>query len=155
MIDILLSEYKGDIHISLGMTSQDERDEIARYLSPYKDRIVAYLCTSQYPTPFENVHLLELLKMKDIYKTLGYSGHGYGIATPVISYVLGCTYVESHFVYDRTAPFTDASSSLEPDGLRRLCRDLRNIQKTLTFKPYDISKEELHQAKKLRYYEKI
>jgi N-acetylneuraminate synthase len=154
MIDILLNEYHGDIHISLGMTNQDDRDEIARYLSPCRERIVAYLCTSQYPTPFERLHLLEIIKMQEIYDRIGFSNHGFGISCDIAAFVLHAVYIERHFIEDRTASYTDAALSLEPDGLRRLCRDLKAVYKSLTYKPYDINEEEEKQKKKLRYYEK-
>jgi len=62
---------------------------------------------------------------------------------------LGRTTVERHFVDDRTFPHTDASASLEPDGMRRLCRDLKAIQKVFANKN-KISQEELEQRNKLR-----
>ena len=154
LIDTLLNKYKGDIHISLGMTTADNRDDIARYLSPYKDRIVVYLCTSKYPAEFKDLHLMELNKMKKIYNRIGYSGHHYGISIDIAAYTLGATYIEGHFIDDRCFPHTDARASIEPQGLNRLCRNLENTYKAMTFKPYDMDEEEFEQAQNLRYYNK-
>ncbi len=63
--------------------------------------------------------------------------------------MLGAEWIERHFVDDRTFRHTDASASLEPDGMRRLCRDLRAIRPSLMLKR-SLSEEEKEQRKKLR-----
>ena len=62
---------------------------------------------------------------------------------------LGATWIERHFTLDRTWKGTDHAASLEPDGLRRLCRDLRNVEKALTYKQHEILDIEVAQRKKL------
>jgi sialic acid synthase len=150
LIYFLLNSYKGKIHISLGMTTKQEREEIDKFLIPHKERVVAYQCTSKYPCPFEDLHLLEIEKLKKDYLEVGFSNHGYGIASDIAAYMLGATFIERHFVDDRTFRHTDAAASLEPDGLRRLCRDISNVNKALTNRPEELDKEELEQKNKLK-----
>jgi sialic acid synthase len=157
ILDVLLGEYTGDIHISLGMTTQKELEDLRNYLqtfSTYYKRFVVYHCTSEYPCPFERLYLKEIEHLCNEFSTLGvrigFSNHGLGIASDVAAYMLGAEWIERHFIDDRTIRHTDAAASLEPDGLRRLCRDLKAIPKALQYKK-EMSEEELQQRDKLKY----
>jgi len=155
LIEYLYHNYNGQIHISLGMTTKQERIDLLNYLTNNQlKRTVIYHCVSGYPVPFQKQYILEinnLIKIKNKNKPfeIGYSGHGYGIATDIAAYTLGATWVERHFIDDRTFRHTDASASLEPEGLRKLCRDLAAIQQTMQYKPNDIDNIELEQRQKL------
>ncbi len=161
LLQVLIDEYEGDIHISLGMTSEEERHDLLRWLGDrgVNNRIVLYHCTSEYPCPFEHLYLREVeslfrltFEASDSYlgcQSVGFSNHGYGIAGDIAAYMLGAEWIERHFVDDRTFRHSDAAASLEPDGLRRLCRDLKAIRKTLRYKK-EMSEEELEQRRKLR-----
>jgi N-acetylneuraminate synthase len=81
---------------------------------------------------------------------VGFSNHGYGIASDIAAYTLGAQYFERHFTDDRAMNHTDASGSLEPDGLRRLCRDLKNVKLAMIHKASTLSDEEAAQKAKLK-----
>ena len=156
MLKYLLDNYLGEIHMSFGMTTKNEEKEIVE-LFKSKNRakdLVIYSCTSGYPVPFEDVCLLEITRLinefgKDV-KAIGFSGHHNGIAVDVAALTLGAQYFERHFTLDRTWKGTDHAASLEPQGLIKLARDLRNVNKTLTYKSSDILDIEAVQRKKLK-----
>ncbi len=154
IIEYLASNYTGDIHISTGMTTHKERNEIFSSIgtfSRYSNRFIIYHCISGYPVPFEQIYLKEIKRIKQNWGgEVGFSNHGYGIALEPAAYVLGCRYFERHFIDDRTFPHTDASCSLEPDGLRRLCRDLKAVHKSYEYKPSKLERIEQEQRDKLR-----
>ena len=77
------------------------------------------------------------------------SGHHLGIA-PDIAAVTGVDWIERHFTLDRTWKGTDHAASLEPEGLRRLCRDVKNVEKALSYKEEDILTIEKVQRAKLK-----
>ncbi|MFD2579044.1 N-acetylneuraminate synthase family protein [Novosphingobium colocasiae] len=64
---------------------------------------------------------------------------------------MGAVWVERHFTLDRTWKGTDHAASLEPDGLRRLCRDLRNVEKALASKAMEVLPVEQVQRDKLKW----
>ncbi|WP_304353080.1 N-acetylneuraminate synthase family protein [Brachyspira innocens] len=156
MLKYLLDNYLGEIHMSFGMTTKNEEKEIVE-LFKSKNRakdLVIYSCTSGYPVPFEDVCLLEITRLinefgKDV-KAIGFSGHHNGIAVDVAALTLGAQYFERHFTLDRTWKGTDHAASLEPQGIIKLARDLRNVNKTLTYKSSDILDIEAVQRKKLK-----
>lgn len=156
MLEWLCENYKGDIHISTGMTTKDEIDEIVSFFESKKrnDNLVLYNCTSGYPVPFEDVALLDIIKLREKYssrvKSLGFSGHHLGIAVDIAAFTLGASFIERHYTLDRTWKGTDHSASLEPNGLRKLVRDLNATYKALNYKPKDILDIEMVQRKKLK-----
>jgi N-acetylneuraminate synthase len=157
MLEWLAKNYQGEIHVSTGMTTKQEIEDIINFFAKFdrnKD-LVIYSCTSGYPVPFEDISLLEITNLKEKYgalvKEIGFSGHHLGIAADIAAYTLGATYIERHYTLDRTWKGTDHSASLEPDGLRRLCRDLKAVNKALTFKKQDILDIEKVQREKLKY----
>lgn len=156
MLGWLCDHYKGEIHISTGMTTKGETDELVNFFiekGRNKD-LVLYNCTSGYPVPFEDVCLLDINllieKYGDKVKHIGFSGHHLGIAVDVAAYTLGANVIERHYTLDRTWKGTDHAASLEPEGLRKLCRDLKAVSKALSFKSQDILPIEQVQRDKLK-----
>jgi sialic acid synthase len=156
MLGWLCDNYEGEIHVSTGMTTKDEIDELIVFFED-KNRakdIVLYNCTSGYPVPFEDVCLYEITRLKELYgdrvKEIGFSGHHLGIAVDIAAYTLGATWIERHYTLDRTWKGTDHSASLEPAGLRKLCRDLKAVNKALAFKNQDVLPIEKVQRDKLK-----
>lgn len=156
MLGYLCENYKGEIHCSTGMTTKDEIEDLVSFFeSKGKNKdLVLYNCTSGYPVPFEDVCLLDITLLKEKYghrvKEIGFSGHHLGIAVDIAAYTLGATWVERHYTLDRTWKGTDHSASLEPAGLRKLVRDLRAVEKALTYKQTDILDIEAVQREKLK-----
>jgi len=157
MLNWLCDNYKGEIHISTGMTTHEETDTLIDFFER-KNRakdVVLYACTSGYPVPFEDVALYEIIRLKEKYgsrvKEIGFSGHHLGIAVDIAAYTLGATWIERHYTLDRTWKGTDHAASLEPDGLRRLIRDLKAVNKALTYKKKDILDIEKIQREKLKF----
>jgi N-acetylneuraminate synthase len=158
MLKVLRDEFEGDVHLSFGMTTQEEERKIIEFFeetNQAKDRLIIYSCTSGYPVPFNNVCLLEISRLKEEYKNrvknIGFSGHHLGIAIDNAAYTLGATWVERHFTKDRTWKGTDHAASLEPAGMKKLCRDLKATYESLTFKDSEILEIEQVQRDKLKY----
>ncbi len=156
MLDYLCKNYDGEIHVSTGMTTKKEIEEIVKFFenNNRNNDLVLYNCTSGYPVPFEDVCLLEIKNLRELYldrvKDIGFSGHHLGIAIDLVAYNLGANYIERHFTLDRTNKGTDHSASLEPEGLRKLKRDLIAVEKSLSYKSKDILDIEMIQRKKLK-----
>jgi len=157
MLGWLCDNYKGEIHASTGMTTKDEIEELVTFFEKKKrnNNLILYNCTSGYPVPFEDVALLEITRLKEKYdnrvKDIGFSGHHLGIAVDIAAYTLGATYIERHYTLDRTWKGTDHAASLEPNGIRKLVRDLKAVNKALNYKKEDILDIEKVQREKLKY----
>ena len=156
LLQYLCDNFGGEIHLSFGMTTKEEEEKIVSFFESNnraKD-VVLYNCTSGYPVPFEDICLLEITRMRQQYagrvKGIGFSGHHLGIAVDSAAVALGAEWIERHYTLDRTWKGTDHAASLEPDGVRKLCRDCRAVAKALTFKQKDILDIEMVQRNKLK-----
>ena len=157
MLDWLCENYKGEIHLSFGMTTHQEEEAIVQLFERHQRNqdLVIYSCTSGYPVPFEDVALLEINRIRDSFenrvKKIGFSGHHLGIAVDIAAYTLGASIIERHYTLDRTWKGTDHAASLEPDGIRKLKRDLESVYKALTYKEQEILPIEQVQRDKLKF----
>ena len=156
LLQYLIDNYSGKIHLSFGMTTPDEEEKIVSLFEASgrgKD-LVIYSCTSGYPVPFDDICLLEINKLKERFDNrvegIGFSGHHLGIAVDAAAIALGAQYVERHFTLDRTWKGTDHAASLEPDGMRRLARDCRAVAKALQYKKVEVLPIEEVQRNKLK-----
>ena len=158
MLGWLCENYGGQLHVSFGMTSREEEERIVRFFEERgraKD-LVIYSCTSGYPVPFEDICLYEIARIRRAFEgrvgAIGFSGHHLGFAADVAAMTLGAEWIERHFTLDRTWKGTDHAASLEPDGMRRLVRDVRNVHKALRFKDCDMLPIEEVQRRKLKRF---
>jgi N-acetylneuraminate synthase len=156
MLGWLCENYQGQMHISFGMTSREEEERIVSF---FEERgragdLVLYSCTSGYPVQFRDICLYEIVRLRNSYGervgAIGFSGHHLGFAADVAAMTLGAEWIERHFTLDRTWKGTDHAASLEPDGMRRLVRDVRNVSQALRFKECDMLPVEEVQRKKLK-----
>jgi N-acetylneuraminate synthase len=157
LLKVLATKFKKDIHISLGMTTQKEILKIFNFFKKFNRHksLIFYVCTSDYPSKFSDICLLEISKLNKKYKNkikdIAFSGHHLGISVDNVAYALGANIIERHFTLDRTWKGTDHAASLEPDGLKKLKRDLINTCLSLKEKPTNkILKSEIYQRKKLK-----
>ena len=88
--------------------------------------------TSTYPCQPTELNLRMIQTLDSKFKVpVGYSGHETGLATTVAAVAMGATFIERHITLDRSMWGTDHSASVEPTGLDRLVRDIRNTEAAL------------------------
>jgi len=156
VLEYLCDNFSGEIHLSFGMTTKDEEEQIVQFFEDKKRAkdLIIYSCTSGYPVPFEDICLLEITRLREAFakrvKAIGFSGHHLGIAVDSAAVALGAEYIERHYTLDRTWKGTDHAASLEPDGVRKLARDCRAVYKALTYKKEDVLDIEKVQRNKLK-----
>lgn len=89
-------------------------------------------CTTEYPTPMEDVNLRAMISLKSAFGVeVGYSDHTSGIEIPIAAVALGATVIEKHFTLDRSLPGPDHQASLEPQELKAMVDAIRNIERAL------------------------
>jgi sialic acid synthase len=156
MLEWIANNHAGEIQVSVGMTTRDEEATIVNLFANAgrAHDLVVLSCTSGYPVPFEDVCLLEIERLQEAWgstvKSIGFSGHHLGIAVDIAALTLGAKVIERHFTLDRTWKGTDHAASLEPEGMRRLHRDLAAVSSALTRKSDEILDIEAVQRAKLK-----
>ncbi|MGE3272378.1 MAG: N-acetylneuraminate synthase family protein [Chloroflexota bacterium] len=118
--------------LSTGMSDLAEVDEAVETVRRHNDQLVLFQCTSTYPADNDQLNLRVIQTYKARYGcVVGYSGHERGLAPTEAAVAIGANVVERHFTIDRTMTGPDHAASLEPEGLKRLVRNIRNIEKAL------------------------
>jgi sialic acid synthase SpsE len=133
LTDLGLLEYvarKGrPMILSTGMSTLEEVDQAVDRILRHTDQLILMQCTSAYPSEFVDVNLRVIETFRVRYGVLvGYSGHERGISVTEAAAALGACVIERHFTKDRTLPGPDHAASLEPQGLQKLVRDIRQIE---------------------------
>lgn len=137
------------IFISTGMSTMDEIDKAIEIVG--LNNTIIYHCTSTYPSDNSELNLNVIKTLKEKYDCpIGYSGHEKGIVSSTIAVVLGACSVERHITLDRTLWGSDQAASLEPEGLGKMVRDIRNVKAFLGDGIKKVYDSEIPIKKKLR-----
>lgn len=136
-----LAETKVPIILSTGMGGKEELDKALDVITKYHSDITILHCLSQYPSEYKNINLNTIPYLIENYPdyTIGYSDHSIGIMIPVAAVALGAKVIEKHITLDRNMKGTDHAGSLAPDGIRRMVRDIRNLEAAMGVKDMFIS----------------
>jgi len=135
--------------LSTGMSTSEEVDQaIARF--PSSQRLVMQ-STSTYPCAAEEINLKVMEKYRRKYSCpVGYSGHESGLQISLAAVALGANLIERHITLDRAMWGSDHAASLEPQGLMKLVRDIRIIEKALGDGNKRVYDSEMSKRKMLR-----
>lgn len=122
-----------EIILSTGMSTLQEVDAALAVLrNNGAGEITLLHCTTNYPTPMEDVNLKAMLTMKEHCGCpVGYSDHTQGIEVSIAAAAIGARVIEKHFTLSRDMEGPDHKASLEPDELKAMVLAIRNIEKAL------------------------
>ena len=125
-----MSETKIPMILSTGMTGKKELDDALEIITRYHSNIAILHCLSQYPSEYQNINLRSIQFLKENYPqyTIGYSDHSIGILMPAVAVGMGAEIIEKHITLNRNMKGTDHRGSLEPEGIWRMMRDIRNTE---------------------------
>jgi len=119
-------------------TDPGSLDDIWRFWSTNEARlaiankITLLHCTSQYPTPMEEVNLKAMDTLASAFQVpVGYSDHTQGLVVSIAAVARGAAVIEKHFTLDRELPGPDHRASLEPGELANMVRQIRDIERAL------------------------
>lgn len=112
--------------LSTGGGTMADIDRAVNTIAPINPQLAILHCTASYPCAFEELNLRCITTLREAYPdfVIGWSGHDSGIAMAMIAYSLGARIIEKHFTLNRAMKGTDHAFSLEPAGMKKLCRDL-------------------------------
>lgn len=122
------------IIMSTGMANLGEVEEAINTIRSVnsKAKISLLHCTTNYPTPYEEVNLKAMQTLAAAFKLpVGYSDHTLGIEVPIAAVAMGAKIIEKHFTLDKNMKGPDHKASLEPDELKKMVVSIRNIEEAL------------------------
>ena len=148
----LIAKEKKYTFISTGMSTMENIENATKIFKKYKCPFELMHCHSAYPMPAKEANLNMIPVLKKKFKcNVGYSGHeisATNVSIPAV--MLGASSIERHITLNRTWYGNDQAASLEPQGIHRLVRDIRVIDKIRGNGKKKIWPAEIPNQKKLR-----
>lgn len=93
-----------------------------------RQRVSLLQCTTEYPTPYKDVHLQAMDTLRDTFDLpTGLSDHSEGILSCLTAAARGACILEKHFTLDKKMHGPDHKASLEPNELKELVLSVRRI----------------------------
>lgn len=94
-----------------------------------KQYVTLLHCTSQYPTPWQEVNLGAMETLSAAFGVpVGYSDHTMGTVIPIAAVARGAVIIEKHLTLDRMLPGPDHKASLEADEFKKMVEDIRALE---------------------------
>lgn len=144
----LLSRYEGyglPMLVACGMATEREIDASLDALNVRGGHPVSLmLCTSQYPTPPEDVNVRKLTTMGERFPdvVLGLSDHTQGNVAAIMAVACGARVFEKHFTLDHGLPGPDHWFSADPGELREWVDGIRTAHTMLGYRELRPTKAE-------------
>ena len=137
--------------IATGMSTLDEIDHAVKIFENHNCPYELMHCNSTYPMPLEDANLKMIQTLRERYKcNVGYSGHEAGYLVSECAVALGATSIERHITLDRNMYGSDQEASIEPNELKELVKNIRDVEKMLGTGEKILSEAEIKVKKKLR-----
>jgi len=136
--------------LSTGMSTLEEIAQAVEWVG--LDNLLIAHSTSAYPCPPQELNLRMAPALQALFPAtpIGYSGHETGLATTVAAVALGACFVERHFTLDRATWGTDHAASVEPGGMGKVVRDIRDVEAALGDGQKRVYESELEPRRRLR-----
>lgn len=130
-----IAQLNKKIILSTGMATLGEIEKALGVLvenGTEREKIIILHCNTEYPTPFEDVNLKAMKTIKEAFKLpVGYSDHTLGITIPIAAVSMGACVIEKHFTLDKNMEGPDHLASLEPDELKIMVKNIRELEQAL------------------------
>ena len=148
----IVAKEKKHTFVSTGMSEMKDIEKAVKIFRKEKCPFELLHTNSSYPMKNNEANLKLISSLAKKFKcNVGYSGHEKGASfVSTAAVIMGATTIERHITIDRTLYGHDQAASLEPEGMRRLVRDVRMVDEIMGDGVKRIWKSELPNMKKLR-----
>jgi len=148
----IVAKEKKYAFVSTGMSEMKDIEKAVKVFRKEKCPFELLHTNSSYPMKNNEANLKLISSLAKKFKcNVGYSGHEKGASfVSTAAVIMGATTIERHITIDRTLYGHDQAASLEPEGMRRLVRDVRMVDEIMGDGVKRIWKSELPNMEKLR-----
>lgn len=115
--------------LSTGMANLSEIYEaVQTIIKTGNKKIIILHCTVDYPAKVSDSHLKIIDTLKSAFECpIGLSDHTVGTFVALLAAARGANFIEKHFCLDRSSKGPDSGPALEPEDLKKLTTDIKNI----------------------------
>jgi len=138
--------------ISTGMATLAEIEQAVETVrAEGNEQIVLLHCISIYPPEYDTIHLRNMATLQEAFDVpVGFSDHSLGTAIPLAAIAIGSCVIEKHFTLDQEMAGWDHAISANPEQLRTIAVEGRNIFSALGENRRVVSAAEMEKRKKFR-----
>ena len=138
--------------ISTGMATMGEIEQaVDTVRAEGNDQIVLLHCISIYPPEYETINLRNMETLQRSFDCpVGFSDHTLGTAIPLAAIALGACMIEKHFTLDQEMAGWDHAISANPEQMRTIVREGKNIITALGSGRRTVSNAEMQKRTKFR-----
>lgn len=150
-----IAKHNKPVILSTGMATLAEIESAVKAIENEGNfKIIILHCIALYPPKIENINLRNILMLQKAFDyPIGFSDHTIGTAIPLASVALGSCIIEKHFTLDKDLPGWDHKISANPEELKMIVQESKNIANSLgSFKKIVSAEEE---EKKLKFRRSI
>jgi len=143
------------IVLSTGMASLAEIENAVKTIETEGNhQIILLHCIAIYPPAYEDINLNNIPMLRQTFGyPVGFSDHSIGVSIPLASVALGSCVIEKHFTLDKDLPGWDHDVSANPEEMKLIVEETRNIAKALGTYRRVVSQAE--EEKKLKFRRSI
>ena len=129
--------------VSTGMASFFEIEKVYNFFKKKNVELALLHCVSSYPNKEENSYLSNINFLKKKFNCeIGLSDHTNGIKIPTYAYLLGSRVIEKHIKITSNHQCVDSSVSIDPNQIKNLNLEMKNIDKIFGNVKFGVRKEE-------------
>jgi sialic acid synthase SpsE len=138
--------------ISTGMATLAEIEQAVETVrAEGNEQIVLLHCVSIYPPEYGTIHLRNMSTLQQAFDVpVGFSDHTLGTAIPLAAIAIGASVIEKHFTLDQEMAGWDHAISANPEQLRTIVAEGRNIFTALGGNKRIVSATEMEKRKTFR-----
>jgi N,N'-diacetyllegionaminate synthase len=138
--------------ISTGMATMAEIEQAVETVrAEGNDQLILLHCIAIYPPAYETIHLRNMETLREAFDVpVGFSDHSLGTSIPLAAIALGACVIEKHFTLDQDMEGWDHAISANPEQLRTIVEEGRNVFSALGSRQRIVTPAELEKRKKFR-----
>ena len=138
--------------ISTGMATMGEIERAVEIVCKEgNDQIILLHCIAIYPPEYTSIHLRNIQTLQKSFDVpVGFSDHSLGTAIPLAAIALGACVIEKHFTLDQKMEGWDHAISANPEQLKAIVEEGRNVFAALGSSRRIVTHAELEKRKKFR-----
>lgn len=136
-----IAETGKPVYISTGLADfSDIQLCVETIRSRGNDQITLLKCTSEYPSPVENMNLNGIRELKQRFNVeVGLSDHSKSLIIPAIAVGVGACVIERHIILNDQINSVDSGFSTTPDDFKVMVQNIREAELSLGHKDFYIS----------------
>ncbi len=133
------------ILLSTGIAEKEDIElAIKTCLDEGNEQIILLKCTSEYPSPYEDINLKTMMLLQEEFGCVaGLSDHSMGDEIAIAAVAMGAKVIEKHFTLKRSDGGVDSAFSMEEEEFADMVTRIRNVERAMGKASFELGQNQL------------